>query len=235
MKMKKINKKRVIELFSTIIALAGLSLAQAPAPTQAVSYSSITELNQLIANLQQASQAAQLDLARLRIDKWKADSGTKHQTQGDTESVNRNLQNALPGMLADLKNSPENLALTFKLYRNLDALYDVFSSLVESTGAFGSKDEFQSLSKDLSSIEDSRRAFADRMDKLANAKETEMGQLRVALQQARTEAAPKKVVVDDTAPPPKKPPVHKKPVPKSAPPTTTTNPAPTATQPPPHP
>jgi len=135
----KMNKKRVIAAFSTMIALAGLSLAQAPASAQAVSYTSITELNQLIANLQQASQAAQLDLARLRIDKWKADSGTKHQTQGDTESVNRNLQNALPGMLADLKNSPENLALTFKVYRNLDALYDVFSSLVESTGAFGGK------------------------------------------------------------------------------------------------
>ena len=235
MKMKmKTNKKRVIAAFSTMIALAGLSLAQAEAPAQAVSYTSITELNQLIANLQQASQAAQLDLARLRIDKWKADSGTKHQTQGDTESVNRNLQNALPGMLADLKNSPENLALTFKVYRNLDALYDVFSSLAESTGAFGSKDEFQSLSKDLSSLEDSRRAFADRLDKLANAKETELGQLRVALQQARAEAAPKKVVVDDTAPPPKKPPVHKKPVPKPAPKTSTT-PAPTATQPAQHP
>ena len=175
-----------------------------------------------------------MDLARLRIDKWKADSGTKHQTQGDTESVNRNLQNALPGMLADLKNSPENLALTFKVYRNLDALYDVFSSLAESTGAFGSKDEFQSLSKDLSSLEDSRRAFADRLDKLANAEETELGQLRVALQQARAEAAPKKVVVDHTAPPPKKPPVHKKPVPKPAPKTATT-PAPTATQPAQHP
>src|ERR1700687_2812229 len=194
-KMKKMNKQRVIAAFSTMIALAGAGLAQTPTAAQAVSYSSITELNQMVANLQQSSQAAQLDLARLRIDKWKTDPGTKHQTQSDTESVNRNLQNALPGMLTDLQNSPENLALTFKLYRNLDALYDVFSSVVESTGAFGSKDEFQSLSKDLTSIEDSRRAFADRMDKLANAKETELGQLRVALQQARTEAAPKKVVV----------------------------------------
>ena len=210
MKMKiemKMNKKRFFAAFSTMITLAGGSLAQAQSPAQAVSYTSITELNQLIANLQQASQAAQLDLARLRIDKWKADSGTKHQTQGDTDSVNRNLQNALPGMLADLKNSPEDLALTFKVYRNLDALYDVFSSLAESTGAFGSKDEFQSLSKDLSSLEDSRRTFADRLDRLANAKETELGQLRIALQQARAEAAPRKVVVDDTAPPPKKPPV----------------------------
>jgi phenylalanyl-tRNA synthetase alpha subunit len=216
------NKTRVIPMLLAMIASAGVSLAQAPAAP--VSYTSISELNQIVANLQQASQAAQLDLARLRIDRWKTDSGTKHQTQSDAESVSRNLQNALPGMLTDLNNSPENLALTFKVYRNLDALYDVFSSVTESTGAFGSKEEFQSLSKDLSSLQDSRRAFAERMEKLANTKETEIGQLRTALQQARTEAAPKKVVVDDTAPPAKKTPPHKKPVAKPATPKTTTPP-----------
>jgi hypothetical protein len=219
------NTLGVILVLLSIMAFPGLSLAQTPVAAQAVSYTSITELNQLLANLQQTSQAAQLDLARLRIDRWKTDSGTKHQTESDAESVNRNLQNALPGMLADLKNSPESLALTFKVYRNLDALYDVLSSVTESTGAFGGKDEFQSLSKDLSSLQDSRRAFADRMDKLANAKETELGQLRTTLQQARAEAAPKKVVVDDTAPAPKKTPPHKKPVAKPAAPKPATTPA----------
>ena len=38
-----------------------------------------------------------------------------------------------------LKNSPENLALTFKAYRNLDALYDVLNSVVESAGAFAAR------------------------------------------------------------------------------------------------
>lgn len=219
------NKKRIIAGLLSVIACAGASVAQAPAMAQAVSYSSITELNQLVANLQQTAQGAQVDLARLRIDRWKADSGTKRQTESDTESINRNLQNALPGMLSDLKNSPENLALTFKVYRNLDALYDVLNSVVESAGAFGSKDEFQSLSKDLSSLEESRRAFANRLDKLANAKETELGQLRVALQNARAEAAPKKVIVDDTAPPAKKTPARKKPVTKPTNPQTTPSPA----------
>lgn len=230
------NKKSVTAVFLSVVALAGVSLAQATAAAQAVSYSSITELNQLIANLQQASQGSQADLSHLRVEKWKTDSGTKHQTAGDTESILKNLQNALPGMIADLKNSPENLELTFKVYRNLDALYNVLKSVVESAGAFGSKEEFESLSKDLGSLEESRRAFADRMDKLAHAKETELGQLRVALQNARAEAAPKKVVVDDTAPPPKKAPVRKKLVAK--PKTSQTSPAPgtsAPTQPAPHP
>ncbi len=191
---------------------------QAPAPP--VSYTSIAELNQLLSNLQEASQTAQQDLSRLRIERWKTDSGTKRQTESNVESIQRNLQTALPGMLTDLKNSPDNAALTFKVYRNLDALYDVVTSVVESAGAFGGKDEFQSLSKDLGALEDSRRAFADRLDKLTTAKETEIGQLRVALQQARAATPPRKTVVDDTAPPPKKPAPRKKAAPKPNPPGT---------------
>jgi hypothetical protein len=203
------------------LVLAGASAAQTPNNNAAapVSYTSISELNQMIGNLQQASQSVQNDLSHLRIDKWKTDSGTKRQTESDRDSILRNLQNALPSIVDELKNSPESLPSTFKLYRNLDALYDVFNSVVESAGAFGSKEEFQSLNKDLGGIEESRRAVADRMDKLANSKENEIGQLRVELQNARAAIPPKKVVVDDTEPtaPPKKTPKKKiaKPKPKN--------------------
>jgi hypothetical protein len=46
----------------------------------------------MLSQLEQASQATQLDLAKLRIEKWKVDSGSKRQTQGNVESVQRNLQ-----------------------------------------------------------------------------------------------------------------------------------------------
>src|SRR6266550_6111800 len=191
-----------------LVSIAQTAAAQAPAPP--VSYSSINELNQLLGTLQQASQSTLADLGHLRIDKWKMDAGTKRQTEADVESIEKNLQNALPGILNELKASPENVALTFKMYRNLDALFDVMTSVAESAGAFGNKDEFQGLNRDLGALQDSRRAFADRMDRIALAKETELGQLRAALQTARAEAAPKKTVVDDTAPPPKKPGTRKK-------------------------
>lgn len=192
--------------------LAGASLAQQPGPNGGapVSYSSISELNQLMSGLQQASQSTQDDISHLRIEKWKTDGNTKRQTENDTQSIQRNLQNALPAMLGDLKNSPESLPATFKVYRNLDALYDVLNSVVESAGAFGNKEDFQSLNKDLGSIEESRRAFAERMDKLSAAKETEISQLRSQLQSARAVIPPKKVVVDDTEPAAKKAPAKKK-------------------------
>ena len=212
-----------------LLLIASNALAQAPAANAAapVSYTSISELNQILGALNQASQNTQNDLSRLRIEKWKTDGNTKKQTQNDTESILKNLQNAFPGILTQLQNSPENLAITFKTYRNLDALYDVLSSVVESTGAFGGKDEFQSLNNDLNAIDNSRHAVADRMDKLANSKESEIGQLRVALQNARAEIPAKKTVVDDTAPAPKKAAPKKKPVPK---PKTPTPAPPTATQ-----
>jgi hypothetical protein len=220
-------KYATIAVLTLGLLSSAIVFAQTPSGAQSapVSYSSMTELNQLISNLQQASQGAQENLSHLRIDKWKTDSGTKRQTQADSQSILRNLQDALPSMLAELKNSPENLALTFKVYRNLDALYDVMTSLTESAGAFGGKEEYQALSQDLGNIEGSRRAFAGRMDKLSNAKETEIGELRVELQSARAAAPPKKTVVDDTQPPEPKKPVHKKSAtkPKSGSPSTTSS------------
>ncbi len=203
--------------FLPAIATAQATSGQ-PAVAPPVSYSSVNQLNGMLTQLEQASQAAQADLSKLRIERWKTDSNSKRQSTADVESIQRNLQGALPAIIGELRASPESLPSTFKLYRNLDALFDVFGSVVESAGAFGSKDEFQSLQNDLSAIEKSRRAFADRMDTLAGTKEAELARLRNQLQaaQAAVQAQPpRKIIVDDTAPEPAKRPVRKrKPVPK---------------------
>jgi len=206
--------------------------ADTPAP---VPYSSVSQVNLLLSQLEQTSQSMQRDLSALRIEKWKTDANTKRRSQADCASIQRNLQTALPEILAELRNSPDSLPSTFKVYRNLDALYDVFVSLAESTGAFGSRDEYQGLQNDLGSIENSRRMFADRMETLAGSKETELSKLRADLQTARASekvaAPPKKTVVDDTEPakqPAKKKSLHK--VPK--PPPANAAPAPDATAPP---
>ncbi len=197
-----------------------------------VAYSSIHELNQLLDPLQQLSQTVQADLAKLRIERWKTDAGTKRQTQSNVDSLTRNLHDALPDIISGLRNSPESLPATFKLYRNLDALYDVFGSVTESTGAFGTKDEFQALDNDLSQLEQSRRAIADRMASLSAQKENELANLHTKLQQVQSAATPagtasgNKVVVDDTTP--AKKPVKHKPKPKApatTPASTTTAPA----------
>jgi hypothetical protein len=182
-----------------------------------VPYASVSQLNLLLSQLEQVAQAMQGNLAKLRIEKWKTDSSTKRGTQADVESIERNLQMALPELIGQLRASPENIAATFKLYRNLDALYDVFGPVVESAGAFGSKDEYQSVQNDFSALERSRRSLADRLETMASAKEGELTQLRTQVRDLQAAAAPppappKKVLVDDTEPPKKT--VKKKTAPK---------------------
>jgi hypothetical protein len=198
-----------------------------PAPTAApanpqggepVSYSSVTQLNGMLAQLEASSKNTQADLVKLRIERWKADNSYRKQALGNVDSIQRNLQDALPGMIAQLRAAPEDLSATFKLYRNLDALYDVLGNLVEGTGAFGSKDDLQALQNDLYGFESTRKQLAQRMETLSSAKEAELVRLRTELKAAQAAvpaAPPKKIVVDDNEPP-KKPVVKKKPAAKPA-------------------
>ena len=200
-----------------------------PTPSQApVAYASVSELNGILDPLKQTAESMQANLGKLRIDKWKTDASTKKQTLANVESIQRNLQSALPDTITQVTNAPEDVGASFKLYRNLDALYDVFGSVVESAGAFGSKDEFQSLGNDMTALEKARRTFAERMQKLTVSKEDELTRLRAQVKtlSAAPPPPPKKIVVDDTEPP-KKPAVKKKPA-KPKPATTPTDASPSA-------
>jgi|ERR1022692_2400900 hypothetical protein len=190
-----------------------------------VAYASVNELNGILTQLQQTAQSIQSDLGKTRIEKWKTDASTKQQTLANVQSIQRNLQSALPEIIAQLSNAPEDTGVSFKLYRNLDALYDVFSSVVESAGAFGSKDEFKSLGNDMTGLETARRTFGERVQKLAASKEEELTRLRAQVKtlSAAPPPPPKKIVVDDTEPA-KKPAVKKKAAKPKAPASTTDTP-----------
>jgi len=206
-------------LYLTCIAAA---LAQSgPAPVaspanggqgQPVSYASITQLNGLLSQIEAASKNTQTDLGKLRIERWRADGSYKKQVLGNVDSVQRNLQEALPEIVSQLRNAPEDLPATFKLYRNLDALYDVLGSVAEGAGAFGSKDDLQSLSNDLSAFEGTRKQLAERIENLSSSKEAELTRLRAQLKtlEAQVEAVPPKKIVVDDAEPAKKPAAKKK-------------------------
>jgi hypothetical protein len=166
----------------------------------------------LLGQLESASKATQTDLVKLRIEHWKTDGASKKQALGNVDSIQRNLQGALPAMISQLRSTPEDLPATFKLYRNLDALYDVMGGVVEGAGAFGSKDDLQSLSNDLNVFEGTRRQLAERIESLSTQKESEIVRLRTDLKTARAAIPtepPKKIVVDDNEPP-KKPAAKKK-------------------------
>lgn len=154
----------------------------------------------LLLQVQQAAGNLRVDLARLRVDKWKADSRSKQQAQDNAQSLDRNLQFALPGMIQQVQAAPASLAARFKLYRNLNALYDVLSGLTESAGAFGPKEDFAGLQNDAVAFDNLRRQMADQVEAIAAQKDEQIN--RMAAQTRTEEAAPpeppKKIVIDDT-------------------------------------
>src|SRR5882672_3703651 len=97
----------------TSIAAAQIEPANQQAVTPPVSYASLSQVSSLLSQLDQQSQATQLDLAKLRIDRWKTDSNSKKQTLSNVESVTRNLHDALPGMMGELRSAPDSLVSTF--------------------------------------------------------------------------------------------------------------------------
>lgn len=180
-------------------------MATAPAPALPA------DLGTALSNVGQTAQATASSLKSLRIDKWKTDSGTKQQAQQNAESLSRNLTEALPGMIQQVRANPASVAAQFKLYRNLNALLDVLSTMTEAAGTFGPKSEYQALSGELNTFDQARLALADRLQNATAQQDAEVARLRTAVQQAEaaTRAAqaqipPKKIVVDDNAPAPKK-------------------------------
>jgi hypothetical protein len=162
------------------------------------------ELAQMLNNLEQAAQTANVDVAKLRIEKWKADGSVKQQLQGNADSIQRNLTNALPGMIQQVRTNPQDLAASFKLYRNLNALYDVFSTLAESAGAFGPKNDYEALSTDVVNLDKLRLSLGNHLENLAVSKDQQIQQLRQDVQRAQAAATPppppKKIVVEDEQP-----------------------------------
>jgi len=223
-------KRNLLLSSGLCLSCIAVSLGQSgPAPSaasggqgQPVSYASITQLNGLLEQIETASKNTQADLVKLRIERWKTDGASKKQALAYVDSLQRNLQGALPEMVSQLRNTPEDLPASFKLYRNLEALYPVLDRVAEGAQMFGSKDDLQALSNDLNAFDGTRKQLADRIESLATSKESELVRLRTDLKTAQAAVEPpKKIVVDDSAPP-KKPVVKKKPVAKP----TTSSPAP---------
>jgi hypothetical protein len=179
-------KTRAIVLcISLLPALAGAQVAGRTEPSNtAAPQATVSDLSPILGQLQQTAQSLNLKLARLRIEKWKADSSVKQQVQQHADSISRNLTAALPGMIEQVRANPQSLATEFKLYRNVSALYDVTSSLTESAGAFGPKSDYDSLAGELENMDNLRRALGDKVENLAALKDTEVSRLQTQIAQA---------------------------------------------------
>ena len=207
--------KLVLSLLFVCLTSA-TALAQTPAASPGTATPAggpMTSILPDLDKLQAAASQTNTDIGRMRIDKWKTDGESKRQAQSNADSLQRNLTSALPALIDNVRSAPQDLTAGFKLYRNLNALYDVLGSFTESAGAFGPKPDYEALLQQLQVIDAVRRDLGDSLERLTAASQSELSQLRTqvrALQKAAAAAPapPKKVVVDDTQPAKKT--VHKK-------------------------
>jgi len=206
--------KIAIYLLSALMASVQLSgqaitSGKQPPPGPVASASTDPGLRELLQTVQTVAQKSNADVARLRVDKWKVDAQSKQQAEANAAAISRNLADAVPDLLLRIQNQPDSLIANFRLYRNLNVLYDAFSALTESAGAFGAQDQYTPLASDIAQLDQLRRQFAERMDLLAGSGDAELARLRAAA--AKTVPAKKaqpasKIVVDDNQPTPKKKP-----------------------------
>ena len=113
-------------------------------------------LDLIIAQLQKAALATNGDLGKLRIEKWKTDSDQKDQLQKISDSIQRNLTNAVPGLIGDIQSSHGNVSATFKLYHNITIVYEYLTSLTDAAGVLGKKEEYEPLAADAAALDSAR-------------------------------------------------------------------------------
>jgi hypothetical protein len=203
-------KFAIVLMFLSFVALAaqtttpGSPLSTPVAGAAAAGDSSMSSFLPDLERLQAAAGQAAADISHLRIDKWKTDGQSKQQAQSNADSIRRNLTTALPALIEAMRAAPQDLASGFKLYRNLNALHDVFGTLTESAGAFGPRSDYEALTQQYQVIASVQHDLGEALERLAASTELELNHLRAevlrAQQPAAATAPPKKVVVDDTAP-----------------------------------
>ncbi len=166
-----------------------------------------TDLNTLLLQIQQATSSANVNIGKLRIEKWKTDSQQKQQMQQVADSLQKNITNAVPGLISDVQTSRGGVLASFKLYHNLNVVYEFLSSMAEAAGAFGKKEEYQPLEGDATALDTVRQNLSTYIEQAAGKMEAanRAAANPVQAKQGATLVPGKKVVViDENDTPPRK-------------------------------
>jgi hypothetical protein len=123
-----------------------------------------TDLNTALIDLERVSQATQVDIASMHVEKWKAGflKGDSHkdQAQQAAGSLQRNLRNALPELIHDVQNSRGSMSTTFKLYDDVSLVCEAVDSLINASEAAGKKNDAAPLVDDYSALTRVRRSLS---------------------------------------------------------------------------
>ena len=194
-----------LALFAVVTASAqtdptGTSSAAQPAPEFA---SAGPGLDAILQDLQGVIDATARDLNALRIDRWKTENAQKQQIIHATDSLQKNLATIMPGPAGNLSAEPRSVIQSFRLYHNLNLVYEFLNEFADAAGSFGRQEEHNTLAADAASLDRLRHSLAKYTEQTANLLEADLreSKAREAVLAARLTAAmqagaPRKVVVD---------------------------------------
>jgi hypothetical protein len=163
------------------------------------------DLDAILGDLQQWTVSAGRSLAALRIEKWKTDNAQKLQMEKAISSLQRNLATILPGPANDLRLAPGSAAKSFKLYQNINLVYEFLGSVADAAASFGRPEESEPLTRDTAALDKLRRRLsqyteqsAARLEANLQEAKAQQASLETRLEAAQS-AALRKVVIDDPA------------------------------------
>jgi hypothetical protein len=193
------------------------------------------DLNSTLVDLDRVAQATQSDIANMQVEKWKSgwksgflkDGSHTGQAQQAAGSLQRNLRNALPGLIQDVQNSRGSISTTFKLYDDVSLVCEAVDSLISASETVGKKAEAAPLVDDYSALARIRRSLSAYIQQASASWETrgkapyaamsspaaQPAQRQSAMAAASAASGPrvvndngvKKIIVDDTVPEKKAP------------------------------
>jgi hypothetical protein len=203
------NVPAAIACLAVSLALAVPSLnaqkrkpAAAPQPAPAVA----SPMDSEMADLARVTAATQSDLADLKTEHsfnwktawrfWHRESSTSTKTQQIADSLQRNLRDAMPGLIHDAQTSGSFTA-TFKLYNNLSVVCENLDSLADSIGS----DKKGPLANDSAAMGRIRQDLATFVEQKAAALDaTGKPPYPWTSTASSNGKAPKKIVIDDNVP-----------------------------------
>jgi hypothetical protein len=131
------------------------SVSQPPSPQI-----SAPRLDAVLTQIQKATLSMNSNLAKLRIEKWRTDPDQRAQLQKLANSLQRNITFAVPGLMNDVQNSRGSVSSTFKLYHNMNVVYEYLNSLTDAAGSLGRREEYEPLAEDASALDSARESLS---------------------------------------------------------------------------
>ena len=149
--------------------------------------------------LQQALSNVQSTTADLDISRWRTSREMRSATQEDIDSIQHDLNQTLPGLLAPADAAPGSVPPTFAVYRNVDALYDVLLRVSEVAVFAAPGDEADAIASSLQQLEEARSRLGDSILRTSQQHEAQIAEYKEVIRAAKAAQAapPKEIIIND--------------------------------------